>query len=895
MSIDAAVNLTEDRRFHSVAINERLATAVNAQRAFLNGLLDPALNAVIDLRIIRDPTQHQLRTAILVRAMGGSEPEARKRAGELLGTLTASMPDHVIARVVETDEELQAIRDPFGDTVRDAAFVSREEITAVPVRQDIRRQFAYLYGVVPFHVTAVDWAPLYQRLVACEEPVAVSVALHPRRTPPQLAALLGQYATLYGQWAQSDRSQGGIYTGEQSLPAEAFAVDASAAFMDYSQRLSQRCFAMRSMIASSESLPVGLAQTFGGTISPVDDRDEDHLRGRRASSAYRLRDDASAADLARWDLQTADLRVPAGAPTIWRQPAPPPDALADLAILGDAREAGCAFRLPIALSGDLAGIRIRRGRSGHTEAMDGGLRPIYLGSVDESGGRVHVEANSLSKHALVAGSTGSGKTTLVLGLLRQLWPPESAGLRRIPFLVIEPVNDDADDYRKLLTLPEFEHELDVYTVGDERTRPLRFNPFVVPTGALVGEHMSAMLAAFKAAFGLWDPLPAIYEEAIADTYAVAGILPSETAGDVEPRRWPTVIGFLEAMRRATAGLGYQGDVRSNLEAASVIRAKQLAFGPCASAFRTDRGLDVERLLERPTIVELKTLGSVEEQALMIAFLLNAITEHYKANRGAQSELQHVTVIEEAHRLLSRAKGSGGGSAQGQAREQAAEAFANVLAENRKYGEGIVIAEQIPSKLVEDAVKNTNLKVMCRLTSEEEREYLGLSMAMSTEQRLAAARLVIGEAMVFSDELPNTMEVRTPRLAGEDGQSFEMPAALPIDRVPPFDLCTLCPAQCQWRAAGLAVSRRPRVLARATALTKLLRAPKDGERPETAARALVKSVLAETGRYPWIQAREGVEEAAICGIVHSLESRVQKERWAEWCVKEMHRQAAATPQ
>lgn len=885
LSIDAAVNLTEDRRYHQVPLNERLATAVAAQRALLNGLLDPDLRAVFDLRILRDPRQYQLATAIAIRALGTTEGEARARAGDLVATLSSSIPDHVIARVVDDATELEDLLTPFGGDVGEAAFITREETTAIPMRPDIRSRFAYFYSVVPFHTAAMDWAPLYQRLLASPDPIVVSVALEPRRTPPDLADLLMQHATLYGQWAQPDRSQGAIYGGDRTLPAEAFAVDASSAFADYSQRLGQRCFAMRALIASPRRLPVGLAQTFGGTLSPIDSREEHHHRSPRASTAYCIRTDEHAAEIARWDLQTVDLQVPVGDARIWERDDPPPDALADLPLLGDSREAGCAFRLPIALSGDLPGIRVRRGRSGHVEATSGGERPVVLGTVDGDRATIHVDANALSKHALIAGSTGSGKTTIVIELLRQLWPSEASGLRRIPFLVIEPVNDDANDYRKLLSLPEFAEDLEIYTVGDERTRPLRFNPFVVPTAVLVAEHMSALLAAFKAAFGLWDPLPALYEEAIADTYAAAGILPSETAGEVDARRWPTVIGFLAAMERVTGGLGYQGEVRANLEAASVIRARRLAFGPCASTFRTDGGLDMGDLLARPVIIELKTLGSVEEQALVIALLLNAITEYYKATRGAQAEIQHVTVIEEAHRLLARAKGAAGASMQGQAREQAAEAFANVLAENRKYGEGMVIAEQIPTKLVEDAVKNTNLKVMCRLTAEEERDYLGHSMAMTAEQRMAAARLTTGEALVYADELPNATEVRALfTLRDDDGAPLQPPETIPVDRTAPFAFCEVCPEPCRWRPVGLAVASRPAVLAATTAWQDVVnrRGGEDAPTPEEAAQALVNTILREVRRYPWVNQHDGVGGTAICGVVHSLESRIAKPTWAQWC-------------
>ena len=173
---------------------------------------------------------------------------------------------------------------------------------------------------------------------------------------------------------------------------------------------------------------------------------------------------------------------------------------------------------------------------------------------------------------------------------------------------------------------------------------------------------------------------------------------------------------------------------------------------------------------------------------MIALLLNAMTENYQAVRGASATLRHVTVVEEAHRLLARGSKSGGAE-EAQAKEKAAEAFANTLAENRKYGEGLIIAEQIPSKLVEDAVKNTNLKIMHRLTAEEERRYLGETMGLDDAQSRFATRLSTGEALVYADEYPEaTLAEIKPRLASST------PHPVASDIQPPFSFCAPCRAQ-----------------------------------------------------------------------------------------------------
>ena len=192
-------------------------------------------------------------------------------------------------------------------------------------------------------------------------------------------------------------------------------------------------------------------------------------------------------------------------------------------VLGDARDASCAFRLPVAVDGTVPGFRVRRGHFGPEVVPHVDLPSIRVGQIGR-GRAVNFAVRSLTKHALIAGSTGSGKTTTAMEILRQLWRDHD-----IPFLVIEPVNSDADDYRRLAAEPGFDG-LEVCTVGDEGLRPLRFNPFEVPERVLVGEHMANLLACFKAAFGLWEPLPSIYQDALNLTYLRSGFLASERCG-----------------------------------------------------------------------------------------------------------------------------------------------------------------------------------------------------------------------------------------------------------------------------------------------------------------------------------------------------------------------------
>lgn len=860
--IDAAANLMEAREYESLPRVERLRKALEEQRSFLNAFLDPSLQLALDLRTrVRPQVRPPIEIALLGRTWDGDPDTVRRRAGTLRDRTLAALPRHLAASPIDDLSELNQWLSPLDHQGGlDVALVTRRELVGAPRRPDAK--VAYYFSVVPFNWADSDWTNLYAALSSSPVPLLLSVALTPAELPSNYKLLLEHFATFYSRLAREDRVQSGLYHGERLIPPDAFAVDAEPVFRDYARRFANRVYLMRIEVAAERELPAGLADSIAAAISPGGSTQMEHLQGERTASTYEVRRARSDYErqLGQWNLEAIDLCLFGGEPGIWSRPDPPPAELASLCVIADARDAACAFRLPIAVDGTVPGFRVRRGQFGHREAVTAQAQAVTVGYLPGTADRMAVDAASLTKHALVAGSTGSGKTTTVLELLRQLWPEH-----RIPFLVIEPVNSDADDYRRLLAEPGFD-ELQVFTVGDESARPLRFNPFEVPQGVLVAEHTANLLACFKAAFGLWEPLPSIYQDALNQTYLRAGILAAERASG-EPRKWPTAIEFMQAMRKVTATLGYAGEVKYNIEAASIRRAEQLASGVSASAFLTSLHNDVGALLDHPTIIELKSLGSGDEQSLMIALLLNAITEHYQAARGASSKLEHVTVIEEAHRLLARVEGRG--QEEAQAKEHAAEAFANTLAENRKYGEGLVIAEQLPTKLVADAVKNTNLKVMHRLTSEEDRRYLGETMGLDEPQMRFATRLTTGEALIYGDEFPEASQVEIrPQL-----QATTPPPVVPAAS-PPFEACAACRAQCEYRGASLAMVRDNSIVDELQSAVRALE--KKGVAREQRAedwKTLIDRLHGDVRMFEALpNDGPGLADAAYCLFLHSLAIR-----------------------
>ena len=167
------------------------------------------------------------------------------------------------------------------------------------------------------------------------------------------------------------------------------------------------------------------------------------------------------------------------------------------------------------------------------------------------------------------------------------------------------------------------------------------------------------------------------------------------------------------------------------------------------------------------------------------------------------------MFEEAHRLLRQPRGQAGGAA-----AHAVEMFAGLLAEIRAYGEGLIIAEQIPAKLIPDVIKNTAVKIVHRLPAADDREAVGATMNLTEDQSAYLVTLVPGEAAVFTDGMDYPLLARMPDgTSPRDRQPRPGRLPRPADHLPQPHLrtATAGPAPCtlrQVRAAQRAADQRP---------------------------------------------------------------------------------------
>lgn len=372
----------------------------------------------------------------------------------------------------------------------------------------------------------------------------------------------------------------------------------------------------------------------------------------------------------------------------------------------------------------------------------------------------------LTRHAFVTGVTGSGKTNTVFHLLRQ------AAERGVPFLVLEPAKTE---YRALLRDPDLGPDLRILTLGNENVSPLRLNPFEVPEGIPVAVHLDLLRSVFNAGFGMWTPLPQILEKSLHAVYTDRGW--DLTTGtnrrlDTTSERadaFPTLGELVRKVEEIVPRLGYEEKVTGDLRAALSTRLNSLRTGGKGRMLDSRRSLPLSELLGRPTVIELEGMGDDDDKAFMMGLLMIRLVEHRRIE-GDTEGLRHLLVVEEAHRLLTDTGPGGGGGSETEAdvKGKAVETFTGLLSEIRAYGQGVVVVDQIPTKVARDVLKNTNLKVAHRIVAGDDRQVLGDTMVMTSYQDVAMASLPAGRAAVFADGEDAPLLVQVPQVKGGSG-------------------------------------------------------------------------------------------------------------------------------
>jgi DNA helicase HerA-like ATPase len=171
----------------------------------------------------------------------------------------------------------------------------------------------------------------------------------------------------------------------------------------------------------------------------------------------------------------------------------------------------------------------------------------------------------------------------------------------------------------------------------------------------------------------------------------------------------------------------------------------------------------EEIFGKNCIINLSYVGDDVDKSFFMALILQFLYEYRIAQAEIgeidynDNECKHLTIIEEAHRVMSKCDN------QELPQYKSAMMFSNMLSEIRAFGEGLFLVDQVPTRLIPDAIKNTNLKITHRLVSEDDCKAISESMGLNKEQRKVITKLLTGQCIVNSSLSTDTNWIKVTKV------------------------------------------------------------------------------------------------------------------------------------
>ena len=361
---------------------------------------------------------------------------------------------------------------------------------------------------------------------------------------------------------------------------------------------------------------------------------------------------------------------------------------------------------------------------------------VYHMRKEDKNIRVKLDMDSLCAHTFITGSTGTGKSNFIYNLLEQIYEEDKH------FLVIEPAKGEYNN-----VLGGFD-DVSVYGTNPMYTELLHINPFSFPKHINVLEHIDRLVEIFNACWPMYAAMPAVLKDAIERVYKDKGWIFSNPAYYSDD--FPTFADLIKVLPEIMSESLYSADTKSDYSGALITRVKSLTNGINGEIFCSTKEISNEALFDKNVIVDISRVGSVETKSLIMGILIMKLQEYRMQPDKMNENLQHITVLEEAHNLLRRTpfvQAQDSSNLQG----KSVEMLTNAIAEMRTYGEGFIIADQAPDMLDEAVIRNTNTKIIFRLPDEHDCELVGKSIALNDVQIKELAKLPAFVAVIHQND------------------------------------------------------------------------------------------------------------------------------------------------
>lgn len=415
---------------------------------------------------------------------------------------------------------------------------------------------------------------------------------------------------------------------------------------------------------------------------------------------------------------------------------------------------------------DVPGLRFVKTavRFANNPGEDTGARSLLLGKIKDYGieqkSEYRINLDALVRHSLIVGTTGCGKSTTCRRLIQGAMDIGSN------ILIIEPAKEEY--LRWFLEMKKAGKNVNIFMPGvksfeGERITPLKLNPF--QPAAIPGAPIDMMTrceqltALVNASLPTSDVLPVIMDETFFTFLKEQPFGGDFMQGEMDQLdNYPKIEGAIDTARRVLKARGYTQEVSQGIGAAVETRLTYLSRGKRGEILNVLHSTPWEKLFDETTVINLSHLANPKDRALIMSIILLALHE-YRVSRHSFDEeyrknaesnrLMHLTVVEEAHNVLANPTADTTGS--GNPQQVVADLFSNMLSEIRAYGEGLMIVDQSPTKLIPDVIKNTNYKIAHRMTARDDCHIMASALALREDQADIIPTLEVGNAIIYGDK------------------------------------------------------------------------------------------------------------------------------------------------
>ena len=299
------------------------------------------------------------------------------------------------------------------------------------------------------------------------------------------------------------------------------------------------------------------------------------------------------------------------------------------------------------------------------------------------------------------------------------------------------------------------------------------------------QHIDLLKDLFSASFALYGPMPYILEKCLYNIYLKKGwnltlgfhpCLAGENGNvdlfdeDIIKEKYtvmahkylfPTMQDLKDEVDYYIENeMTYEGEVKGNIRSAIKARIDSLCVGAKGFMFNTYDVTDFDELFNNNVVLELEGLTDDSDKAFALGLLIIYVNEYRQLKKEISevNGLEHILVIEEAHRLLKNVSMENNEDI-GNPKGKAVEHFTNMLAEMRSYGQGVIVAEQIPNKLAPDVIKNSSNKIIHRIVALDDQEAVANTIGVSAENAIYLGNQKTGYALCHKEGMVQPVIVK----------------------------------------------------------------------------------------------------------------------------------------